>query len=323
VRNLLAAIARRPRLAALLGAFCIAFSGVFYRFADVSPETASVFRCVYGLPLLWAAAMFERRRAGPLPAAGVRLAIVAGVFFAADLIFWHHSIEAVGAGLATVLGNLQVVIVAVVAWALFGERPSRRTLVALPVILGGVVLIAGVIGTGTYGANPPLGVLLGVLTALAYAGYLIVIRHVGRRWVAEPVTISTASTAVVAAVVGFLLGTFDPLPSWPAHGWLALLGITAQSAGYLFISLSLPRLPAVVTSVILLAQPVIAVFLAMILLAEAPSLAQLAGVGMVIGGIALASVPTRRTFRRTPAKTIEETELETRRQPARPGETGS
>ena len=61
-------------------------------------------------------------------------------------MFWHHAIEAVGAGLATVLGNLQVIIVGFFAWLLLGERPSRATLLALPVVLAGVVLISGVVG---------------------------------------------------------------------------------------------------------------------------------------------------------------------------------
>ena len=61
------AIARRPRLAALAGALCIAFSGVFYRYAAVSPETGTVFRCLFGLPLLVLVAWGERRRHGPMP----------------------------------------------------------------------------------------------------------------------------------------------------------------------------------------------------------------------------------------------------------------
>ena len=88
------------------------------------------------------------------------------------------------------------------------------------------------------------------------------------------------------------------MPSWPAHFWLILLGVTAQAAGYLFISLSLPRLPAVVTSIILLAQPVLAVALAMLLLSETPSAGQLLGVALVIGGIALAIVPFARLRQR-------------------------
>jgi drug/metabolite transporter (DMT)-like permease len=304
----ISALAARPRVSALLGAFSISFSGVFYRFAHVTPETAAVFRCVYGLPLLLVAAVLERRSAGALPRRDRLLAVLAGVFFASDLIFWHHTIDAVGAGLATVLGNLQVVVVALGAWLLFGERPAGRTLAALPVILAGVLLIGGVVGAGTYGAAPLLGIVLGIVTAFSYAAYLIVLRHIGRRHTAEPVAISTATTAVVAAVVGLALGRLEVVPSWPAHGWLALLGVTAQSAGYLLISLSLPRLPAVVTSIILLAQPVIAVVLAMLLLGEAPSLAQLAGVALVVGGIAFATVPLpglasawRRSIGRSPA----------------------
>jgi drug/metabolite transporter (DMT)-like permease len=292
------ALAERPRLAALLAAVSLSFSGIFYRLAHVSPETASFFRSVYGLPLLLAATIVERRVAGPLPRRQRFLAAAAGVFFAADLLLWHHSIDAVGAGLATVLGNLQVVVVALATWALFGERPPGRTLAALPIVLAGVGLIGGVLGGGTYGSDPPLGVSLGILTAISYAGYLILIRRISRRHTAEPIAISTASTAVVTGVVGLLVGRLDVVPSLPAHAWLILLGLTAQSAGGLLITLSLPRLPAVVTSIILLAQPVMSVVLAMLLLGEAPSPAQLLGVGLVLGGIAVATIPLPGSGRR-------------------------
>jgi drug/metabolite transporter (DMT)-like permease len=286
-----------PRLAALLAAGFVASSGIIYRFADVAADTATFFRAFYGLPLLVLVAMLERRRRPPLSNRARLLSVAAGTFFGLDLFFWHHAIDAVGAGMATVLGNLQVVIVAVAAWLFFGERPTARILAALPIMLFGVVLIAGVIGSGTYGADPPLGVLLGVLTALAYAAYLLIIRPVARVRLAEPVAIATASTAVVALLLGLATGNLDFVPSWPEHGWLVLLGVTAQSVAYLLISISLPRLPAVVTSIILLGQPVAAVFLAMALVSETPSLAQLAGVALVIGGIALATVPLRRRRR--------------------------
>jgi drug/metabolite transporter (DMT)-like permease len=288
----LEAIARRPHLAALLGAMCIAFSGILYRYAAVSPSTGTVFRCLFGLPLLAAVAWLEWRRYGPMPATTVRLAVIAGVFFAGDLLFWHHAIEAVGAGLATVLGNLQVIVVGLVAFVVFRERPARSTLIALPIVLAGVVLISGAVGGGAYGSAPGLGVVLGVLTAACYAGYLLVIRRGGRDLArpAGPVAIATASTAVVATAVGLFVGDLDVLPAPASLAWLALLGLTSQSLGYLFISLSLPRLPVVLTSIILLFQPVATVVLAKVLLGEAPSAAQLGGVGLVICGIAVATL---------------------------------
>jgi len=289
-------IARRPRLAALIGALCIAFSGIFYRFAEVTPATATVFRCLYGLPILAAVAYLEGRRYGALPRRVVWLSILAGVFFAADLLSWHHAVDQVGAGLATVLGNLQVLIVPLVGWAVFRERPPRAALLALPVVLGGAVLISGVIGSGAYGANPPLGVALGTFTALSYAGYLLVIRRGGRdlRRPAGPVAISTASTMVVAIVFGLVSSELNPVPYLPAHAWLVLVGITSQSIGYLVISISLPRLPATLVSIILLAQPVATVVIARVLLAEEPSIAQLLGVVLIVGGISIATIPVGR-----------------------------
>lgn len=290
------AIASRPRTAALLGALCIAFSGIFYRYADVSPSTVTVFRCLYGLPILALVALMERHRYGPLPRRTIGLAIVAGMFFAADLLTWHHAVDAVGAGLATVLGNLQVLVVGFVAWAVLGERPPRSVILATPVVIAGAVFISGVFGSGAYGANPPLGVGLGLLTALSYAGYLLVIRrgsHDVRR-PAGPVAIATASTMVVAAIVGTVIGDLDPVPSWPSHGWLALMGVTSQSVGYLLISMSLPRLPAALVSIILLVQPVATMLLARALLAEVPSVVQVGGVVLIVGGIALATLPVRR-----------------------------
>jgi drug/metabolite transporter (DMT)-like permease len=275
---------------------CIAFSGILYRYAEVSPSTGVVFRCLFGLPILVAVALVEQRRFGRLPTKTVRLAAIAGIFFAGDLLFWHHAIEAVGAGLATVLGNLQVLVVGLIAWLVFGERPSRSILAALPVVIVGVALISGAVGSGAYGSAPALGVALGLSTACCYAGYLLVIRRGGSdlRRPAGPVAIATASTVVAALIVGVVGGDLDLMPAPASLAWLALLGVTSQSAGYLLISLSLPRLPAVVTSIILLAQPVATVALSMGLLGEAPSATQLAGVALVIGGIAIATVPGRR-----------------------------
>jgi len=292
VRPLFAAVAARPRLTALLGAVSISFSGVLYIYSGTSPETATFFRCLYGLPILVGAAFLERRTAR-LTRRGVMLSVFAGILFAGDLIFWHHAVDYVGAGLATVLGNLQIVVVAFGTWMLFGERPATRTLLAIPIVLAGVILIAGLISHQAYGTNPVLGVAFGMVAALTYGGYLMVIRQVNRGGTAAPVAISTASTAVVSAIAGLAVGSLDLMPSWPAHFWLLLLGISAQAAGYLFISYSLPRLPAAVTSIILLAQPVIAVLTATFLVPETPSVEQLLGVAFVVGGIALATVPLR------------------------------
>src|SRR5688500_10093470 len=110
-----------PLATAAAGAIFIATSGVLVRLADTTSVTVAFYRCLYALPLLALITLSEKRRFGPLPARTRGLAWLAGVFFAIDLVLWHHAIDAVGAGLATVLGNLQVVLVGFAAWAWLKE----------------------------------------------------------------------------------------------------------------------------------------------------------------------------------------------------------
>src|SRR5947207_11016071 len=153
---MLRGVGERPVFAVLVGAVAIAFSSVLFRLTHVSPSTGAFYRCVFALPPLWLLARLETRRYGRPGRRIVLLAWLAGAFFAADLILWHNAIEQVGAGLATVLGNTQVVLVGIAAWILLRERPSTASLTAIPVVLVGVVLISGVLESGAYGPNPRL-----------------------------------------------------------------------------------------------------------------------------------------------------------------------
>jgi drug/metabolite transporter (DMT)-like permease len=302
MRPVARALADRPVLAAILGALTIAFSAIFVRLADVSPATAAIFRCAYALPLLGALAWYERRRYGPRAAGQAQLAWIAGAFFAADLVLWHHAIEEVGAGLATVLGNTQVVFVPIAAGLILGERPGARVAASVPVVMIGVVLISGVVGgREAYGRDPVLGVLFGVGTGLAYAGFLLVQRRANadHRRPAGPLFDATLSASVFSLLIGLPLGEVDLVPSWPAHGWLLLLGLAVQVGGWLLISISLPRLPAAITSVVLTLQPVGSVLLGIWILAEAPSAFQLIGVLFILAGLLMTTLRVRpRRWRR-------------------------
>jgi drug/metabolite transporter (DMT)-like permease len=281
---------------AVAGALTIAFSSILVRLSHTSPSTSAIFRCVYALPLLALLAVREDRRYGPRPARDRRLALAAGVFLGADLLFWHRSIADIGAGLSTVLANLQVVAVPLLAWALLGERPGRRVLAALPVVLAGIVLISGALEKGAYGRDPAAGAIFGVLTGLAYAGFILVLRQSGgeRRPPSGMLFDATAAAAVTTLAGGLLIGDADLVPSWPAHGWLVTLALTSQIIGWMLISQSLPRLPAAVASVLLTIQPIGSVILAAIIFAEAPTALQIVGVAALLAGlVAVARVRQR------------------------------
>jgi drug/metabolite transporter (DMT)-like permease len=285
----------RPVAAALIGACAIAFSGIIYVKADVSPETGAFFRCLYALPPLWLLVWFEDRALGKRDRRQRAFAWVAGVFLAVDLLFWHHAIEAVGAGLATVLANTQVVLVGLAAWALLGERPARSALAAIPLAGLGVVLISGVLEDGAYGDDPLLGAVLGLLAGVCYTGFLLALRHGSRdlRRLAGPLYDATLAAAVVLLVLGLLQGDLDLTPPGSAHAWLLFLALTNQVAAWLLITTSLPRLPAVLTSILLTLQPVASVFFAALLLSERPSALQLLGTVAILAGLVIASASRR------------------------------
>jgi drug/metabolite transporter (DMT)-like permease len=288
-------VAARPRIAALVGATFIAFSGIFFRFSGQSPSTATLFRCALALPFLGALVLAERRRVGPSPRRDRGLAVAAGLCFAADLITWQHAVVLVGAGLATVVANFQVVVVASLSWLLFGERPDRRLIAGISLVLGGAVLIAGVLDAGAYGQDPLLGVAFALVAACAYAGYLMLIRrsnrHGQRTW--GSLFDATATAAGAALVAGLIVGDLVLLPGPTALLWLLTVALTSQVAGYGLINLSLPRLPGAVTSVLLLAQPLITVVAAALLLGERPSGLQLLGVAALLVGVLVAAGPRR------------------------------
>ena len=324
---------RRPVVPAVLGAACISSSAVVMRLAGSSASMTALGRCGIALPVLALLAWRERRRGtARLTWRGRGLAWAAGAFLAADLIVWSHSIADIGAGLGTVIGNLQVVIVTLLAWAVLGERPRRSLLIALPVMACGLVLVGGLTGSGAYGAHPGLGVALGIGVAALYSVYILMLRQAtthhapppgrtpppGNRPAAgrtpppgnappagntpaerAPVVDSlfqaTLGATAGSVVLGLALRDFRLGPAWPALGWLALLALTSQVLGWLLITTSMPRLPAWLVSALLLIQPVGSVGLSAAFLGERPSLPQLAGVALMLAGVLIAASGRRRS----------------------------
>jgi drug/metabolite transporter (DMT)-like permease len=286
---------RRPLLLAGLGAACISASGILVKLADTGTATAAFFRCALALPALVTLAAAEQRRHGPRPARARGGALVAGLFLAVDLVLWNHAIAEVGAGIATVLGNLQVLFVALTAWVLLRERPERRFLIALPVVMAGVVMVSGLAGGAAGGIHPLAGIGYGLGTSLAYSAFLLIMRRTsaGFPHVAGPLAEATVGAALGSLLLGEAFGGLPLDIGWASFGWLALLSLTSQTIGWLLITSSLPRLPAAISSLTLLLQPAAAMLLAAAVLGERPSLVQVAGAVVVCCGVLWVSLATQ------------------------------
>jgi drug/metabolite transporter (DMT)-like permease len=304
-------VAVQPLPLAIAGTALISSSAMVMQLAGSSASATALGRCGFALPVLAVLAWVDRKRgAAPLPPRNRWLARLAGVFLAADLIVWSHAISDIGAGLGTVVPNLQVLILSLLGWLVLGERPRRSLLLASPVMLAGLALVGGLTGTHAYGADPAAGVAAGAVVAVLYSIYIFTLRQAmaargtargavagsaGKGVGSSPVAAlfeATLGATVASLVIGLGLHDFRLGHAWPALGWLALLAITSQVLGWLLITASMSRLPAWMIGVVLLIQPAGSVTLGYLILNERPSLAQLAGVALMLVGV-LAAVGGR------------------------------
>src|ERR1700683_3524151 len=256
--------AKRPLLLAGIGAATISTSPIFFVLSGASAVSTAFYRSAIALPVLIVLAVLEQRRHGRRPLALRLRAMGAGVFLSVDLILWTHAIADIGAGVATVLGNLQVLVVVALGWLIWGERPGRAVVLALPVVIIGVVLVSGLLGKHTAALHPLAGIGYGVGMSVAYAVYLVILRRASGSspHVAGPVADASAGTAIASLIIGLFLGGLTVHPLWPGTGWLIGLALISQVAGWLLITSSLPKLPAAVGSLMLVLQPAASLVLA-------------------------------------------------------------
>lgn len=282
-------------VAALLGAVMISFSAIFFALSETAPITGAFFRGAYALPVLFVL-WWWRRRNDHRPARRRWLAIGAGLALGLDVVAWHSAITQIGAGLATLIANFQVILVAVTAWVFLKERPNNKVLGAIPVILFGVALVSGIGQEDAFGANPLLGTALALLAAVFYSAFILGYRQANDAHAppAGPLMEATFGLVLIAPVVGMLGSGINLSPAWPSHGWLLALALSSQVGGWMLIGYALPRLPAAETATIILLQPALTLVWGALILEERPSPIQLVGAAIVLGGVGFVALTRAR-----------------------------
>ncbi len=283
---------RRTMLIALAGATLISFAPLLYTKSETSPLTGAFFRMVYALPVL-AILVFLLKREDNRDSRSRMLAFTAGLLLAIDFLGYHSAIDFIGSGIATMIGNSQVIIVTLSSWFLFGERPNRFILLSLPMVMLGMLLISGIWDDNPYGSDPIKGVVGGIVAAIFYSSFLIVYRYSNR--VHAP-SVNLQMDATAGAACGLLIIGIAPLSiigiepveftiKMPSHAWLIALAMSCQVVGWIAITYALPRLPAAHTSFAVLLQPVLTILWGVLLLKEEPSYQQIAGMLLIFTSI--------------------------------------
>lgn len=281
-------------IALFAGAIAIASSALFVKVSETGPVSTAFWRVFLALPLLWAWALAGGWTAHAANYRAQRgLMWAAGLFFVGDLAVWHWSIVLTSVANATLLANLAPIFVTLAAWLIFRQTPTGLFLAGLALALSGMALLIG--GDFQVAGGALLGNILGVITAMFYAGYqMVVTRLRASVSTASIMAWSSAITTLVLLPLALVSGEqFFPVSS---IGWIKLLGLAlvSQVAGQSLIAYAMAHLPATLSSVALLLQPVIAALLAAALLGEAMYPLQIAGGVMMLAGIGIAHQGQRR-----------------------------
>ncbi len=295
------------------GAVAIAFAPIFVKIIDLGSTTVGFYRCLFGallLAMLWlwgrrgqnGDVQSQQRRQRELRRAWPYLAL-AGAVFAADLAIWHRSVVIIGAGIATVLANTQVIFLAIFGIWFMRERPGWKFYLSLPLAFGGAILLVGFARPEEMTGNYWEGVLCGAVTGLVYATYILSLRRAGSlapnldlRW--KMMVVSFVS-AIGLGVIAWLEGVL----TWPQpKDWLNLFALAAvsQVIGWLLITQNLPMVTVSRAGLIICAQPALATILGVLLLHEHLTYWQWLGVAISLVGIYLGS--TRERLKTAPAE---------------------
>lgn len=259
----------------------------------MSPATATFYRCALALPGLSALAAREVRRYGLPTLRSGAVHSGGGILLGIDFALRSRSIELIGAGIATVVVSVQVVVAPLLAWLVHRTVVPSPFLSALPVLVAGITLASGAL-TDVGNTHLLIGAGLAVIAGAAYAGYIFVAGHDGPA--AQPVSrvfISTAAAGVSGTIAGTIWGAVDFTPGWESMVWLLVLALVGQVLGWILIGRALPHLASEVGATLLLMQPVLAVLLGIVLIYERPTPAQLLGCVIVVAGVGLVSIRGR------------------------------
>ena len=283
-----AAFATLLLIALLMGANHVAARVAFNHGVDVA--TAVVFRSsitalvvggllvVQGVPMRLSA---KHRRA--LPAIGVLIAV--------QSLCLYSSVARLPVALALLAFNTYPLWTALWARLVYGHRPERRVLLAMPVMLVGLALALDVFGAasglGAAGQWERIGA--GVAFALAAAATfglaLVFTQHEAGDLDGRLRTATTMGQVALLALIGVAVQCGFHLPD-AAAGWWGLVGLTLlYGTGFTIMFTVLPRLGVVGNSAIMNVEPVFALVLAWLILGQSIAPVQVVGALVVVAAV--------------------------------------
>ena len=279
--------------ALILGVIAIGFVAILVRLSSMGPYAIGFWRLTLALPLLIAISFLPGCKS-PLPfSLEQRLfwkdylpVIIAGILFGIDLAVWHLSIEYTSIANATVLSNLSPVIVGLFGWLVLKHPVNLKMIIGLMIAFLGIFILFNPCFT----ANDlsMWGNIYGIVTALIYAVYLLLIIQIRKKMDTMKIMIAVSiSGAVTLWLLSYLLHHSLLITSLNEFTILFCMALLSQVIGQSLITYAFAHLPPVFTASVLLIGPIISMIAAWILFSEALSLLQMVAIAIALLGVYL------------------------------------
>ena len=285
----------------IVGAAAISTTSLFVEVAHVGPTMSAFYRMTFGgsMLLVGLVALRQWRRVRLVELGWLMIPALA---FAVDLMIWHRSILYVGPGVATLLGNFQVFLMALAGFVLYHEKLGWQFLAGNALAFFGLYLLVG-LDWSVVGAQYQHGVVLGIVTGFAYAIYMLTTRHAQRGGhvrlaPAQLLCVSSLMSAVVLGVVALIEGDSFVIPDTQSIAALVGLGFVGQVFGWVLLTRAMPQLQASTIGLLLLLQPALSFVFDVILFARPTRATDWIGVALSLLGIFIGSY--RRGVRKPP-----------------------
>lgn len=253
-----------------------------YAYRAGGEPTAVLFLRFTVAAMVLVAVLAVRREALPRGRALLPLVGLGAIGYVGQSLAYFTALTYASVALVSLLLYLFPVIVVLLSRVFLGERLTRVRGTALALALAGSALT---VGSGAGGR--PLGVVLGIVSAVLYALYIVI----GSRVTAGVGAIPAATVIVGSAALSFGLVVLVTRPAFPhgALGAFAILGLALVATVVAIVTFfaGLARLGPTDSSTLSTFEPVVTVLLAATLLGERVTPLQLAGGALILGAVLL------------------------------------
>jgi drug/metabolite transporter (DMT)-like permease len=284
-----------------MGATITSFAAVFVNLVSVSPTASGFYRALFGGIALAIFLLLTGRKLS-LSRAALIAVFFSAVFFALDLWFWHRSILYVGPGLGTLLASMQVFFMIAAGVLFLGQRPSVRQIIAIPLAVVGLAMVVG-LDWSSLPANYRTGVILGILTAICFAGYMLFMRqallHSKHELPVREVAVMSFWVALMLGLSAVIEGESLAIPGAVDAGWLLAYGLLSHSVGLMLIASSLAKVSTTEVGIALLLQPTLSFVWDILFFGRSVTTIEVTGAAIALLAIFLGSTRASKQGQRT------------------------